>query len=379
MKEVLIDDVIGYDWWTDSGITAKSVQKQLEGIEAGEDIKVTINSPGGSVYEGIVIFNLLRDYAKSHAVSVRINCIAMSMAAYIALAPRTVDKNAKITASDNSVFMIHNPWGVMYGDYRDFKKTAEYFEKLSALYGSVCASVSGKPEKEIREAMDNETFYVGKEISDSGYANDFETIAETENESAIDGISAHARDNIIINAKFASNKSMEKAHEARARDAAAYRGDIEKAVALFNSTPKTPAAKTTANKNINFVGGSMKPEELLAQNKTLYEAVFALGEKAGIEKEKARVNAHFLLGEKSDSLELAAKYIKAGVSSSDETAQVDYFAASMDNKNLAARKDDNPGDVNTGGGGGGADDAKLEAAFAAGFSGKDLRGKPWAE
>jgi ATP-dependent protease ClpP protease subunit len=123
MKEVLIDDVIGYDWWTDSGITAKSVQKQLKGIEAGEDIKVIIDSPGGSVYDGIVIFNLLRDYAKSHPVSVRINCIAMSMAAYIALAPRTVDKNAKITASDNSVFMIHNPWGIAYGDYRDFKKT----------------------------------------------------------------------------------------------------------------------------------------------------------------------------------------------------------------------------------------------------------------
>jgi ATP-dependent protease ClpP protease subunit len=376
MKEVFIDGDIGYSFWDGSGVTAQSVQKQLEGIEAGEDIKVIINSPGGSVYEGIVIFNLLRDYAKSHAVSVHINCIAMSMAAYIALAPRTVDKNAKITASDNSVFMIHNPWGLTVGDYRDFKKTAEYFEKLSALYGSVCASVSGKSEKEIREAMDNETFYVGKEISDSGYANDFETIAETEN--AIDGISAHARDNIIINAKFASNKSMEKAHEARAKDAAAYRGDIEKAVALFNSTPKEPAAKPTANKHLNFVGGSLKPEDLLAQDKTLYEAVFALGEKAGIEKEKARVNAHFLLGEKSGSLELAAKYIKAGVSSSDETAQADYFAASMDNKNLAARKDDNPGDVNTSGGDSGADDAKLKAAFDAGFSGKDTGGKPWA-
>ena len=91
------------------------------------------------------------------------------------------------------------------------------------------------------------------------------------------------------------------------------------------------------------------------------------------------MNAHFLLGEKSGSLALAAKYIKAGVSSSDETAQADYFAASMDNKHLSARNEDNPGDVQTGGGDSGSDDAKLEAAFSAGFSGKDLGGKPWAE
>ena len=72
------------------------------------------------------------------------------------------------------------------------------------------------------------------------------------------------------------------------------------------------------------------PEELLAQNKELYDAVFALGEKAGIEKERARVNAHLLLGEKSESLALAAKHIKAGVSTSDETVQAEYFAARLD-------------------------------------------------
>jgi ATP-dependent protease ClpP protease subunit len=105
MKEVLIDDYIGYDWLTDSGVTAKSVQKQLEGLEAGEEIKITVNSPGGSVYEGIVIFNLIRDYAKTNPVAVCINCMAMSMSAYIALAARTVNANAKVSVSDNSVII----------------------------------------------------------------------------------------------------------------------------------------------------------------------------------------------------------------------------------------------------------------------------------
>ncbi|MDR2068384.1 MAG: hypothetical protein LBP71_00770 [Spirochaetaceae bacterium] len=42
----------------------------------------------------------------------RINAIAMSMASYIALAARTVNRASKITVCDNSVVMIHNPWGI---------------------------------------------------------------------------------------------------------------------------------------------------------------------------------------------------------------------------------------------------------------------------
>jgi ATP-dependent protease ClpP protease subunit len=105
MKKIVIDGEIGYDWWADSGVTAKSVQKQLEGLVDGEDIEIEINSPGGSVYEGAVIFNLIRDTAQAHQVSVRINCLALSIASYIALAARTVDGDSKITASDNSIIL----------------------------------------------------------------------------------------------------------------------------------------------------------------------------------------------------------------------------------------------------------------------------------
>jgi ATP-dependent protease ClpP protease subunit len=178
MKELLIDGDIGYSFWDDSGVTVKSVAKQLEGLEDGEDIKITVNSPGGSVYEGIVIFNLIRDYAKTHPVAVRINCMAMSMASYIALAARTVDKNAVITVSDNSVVMIHNPLIHTWGDYRQLKKDADYLEKLAAVYAAVHAAVSGKSENDIRAAMDDETYYVGKEIQDAGFANDFEVLSE---------------------------------------------------------------------------------------------------------------------------------------------------------------------------------------------------------
>jgi ATP-dependent protease ClpP protease subunit len=390
MKEVLIDGDIGYSYWDDSGVTAKSVKEQLSGLEEGEDVNIIINSPGGSVYEGIVIFNLIRDCAKTHPVAVRVNCLAASMASYIALAARTVNKSAVVSVSENSIFMIHNPWSFAWGDYRELKREADYLEKLAVVYGSVHAAVSGKTEKEIRAAMDNETFYVGKEIEEAGFANAYEVISQ-QDETAPGGESASARDTLIINAKIAYDKTKEKAREAKIKNPAEYNSDLEKAVALFIA-PKQPAAqgaKPGEKITVNLGGGSMNtPEELLAQNKELYNAVFALGEKAGLEKERARVNAHLMLGEKTGALAIAAKYIKSGVSTNDETAQAEYYAAKLDAVRLGDRNADNVGDLHTEEGagtgaapgtGGGADDAKLLAAFEAGYAGKDLGGKSWTE
>jgi ATP-dependent protease ClpP protease subunit len=375
MKQVSIEGDIGYDWWTESGVTAKTVKEQLAGLLDGEEIQVNINSAGGSVYEGVVIFNLLRDHAKTHPVSVRINCMALSMASYIALAARTVDRNSVITVSDNSIVMIHNPWMYTWGDYRDLQKEALYLEKLAAMYGSVHAAVSGQSEKDIRKAMDDETYYIGKEIVDAGFANNFDAIVEEAGGGAI-----NARDNLIINAKFAVNKTMENARAAEKKDGSAYRSELEKAVALYQGY-KPPAAASAGGVITNKTpgGGSMKPEELLAQDKACYDAVFALGEKAALEKERARVNAHIMLGKEAGSLETAAKYIEEGKSSMDEAVRAEYLALSMKNNRIAARNADDVGDINTSQGGEDVDAKAISHAFALGVQGKTMEGKSWAE
>jgi ATP-dependent protease ClpP protease subunit len=373
MKTVTIDDVIGYDWWTGSGITSDVVKKQLDGLLDGEDIQVDINSPGGSVYEGAVIFNLLRDHAKTHNVSVRVNSIAMSAASYIALAARTVNKNAIINVSDNSVFMIHNPWTYSVGDYRVLAKDSEYVEKLAAMFGLVYSVVSGQTEKSIRKTMDDETYFVGKEIVDAGFANDFDTIAGDGSASAsASGIAANTRDNLIINAKFAANKAIERTRAAMEKDSKAYRGDLEKAVAFYQIKP--PTAASAGGEITTSGGGIMKPEELLAQHKACYDAVFALGEKAALDKERARVSAHIMLGKEAGSLETAVKYIESGESSMDEKIRAEYLALSMKKNRLDARNADEPGDINTGTESE-ADAKSIAEAFRAGAQGKTIGGK----
>jgi ATP-dependent protease ClpP protease subunit len=376
MKEILIDGEIGYDWWADSGNTGKTVAAQLEGLAPGEEVHVTVNSPGGSVYEGAVIFNLLRDTAKTHPVSVRVNSIAMSMGSYIVLAARTVDKNMKVTVCDNSVVMIHNPWTYTWGDYRDLKKEAEYLEKLAAMYGSVHSFVSGKPDSEIRQAMDGETFYVGKEIFDAGFANDYEAVAPDPDADGT-GAAGAGRDGRIIGAKLRFDKAMQKAREAQNKKEA--KNDLLKAAAVFQPAGKTNDAESAAGGAIppslkNTAGGKMKGEELLAQDKSCYDEVYAKGAAEALEKERARVAAHIKMGETVGNLKAACKFIKEGKSFLDEAVHAEYMALSIDKNRYDARLADNQEGLGFAGESGGGDGEKIAAAFKAGLSGKSLGG-----
>jgi hypothetical protein len=123
----------------------------------------------------------------------------------------------------------------------------------------------------------------------------------------------------------------------------------------------------------------MSPEELLAKDKACYEAVFALGGTAALEKERARVSAHIMLGKEAGSLETAAKYIEEGKSSMDEAVRAEYLALSMKNNRIAAREADDVGDVDTSQGGEAADAKALSHAFFLGVQGKTMEGKSWAE
>src|SRR5688572_23106925 len=59
---ISILDVIGYDWWTGTGVTASRISAALRSIGASKPVTVYINSPGGDLFEGLAIQNLLREH-----------------------------------------------------------------------------------------------------------------------------------------------------------------------------------------------------------------------------------------------------------------------------------------------------------------------------
>jgi len=384
MIQVLIDDEISPYW----GIAERDIAKTLKDAKPGEEIEISINSPGGDVCEGVAIFNLIRDYAKSHPVSVKITGLAASMASYIAIAPRTVNKDSKVTVSENSMYFIHNPWNVMAGDYRAMAKEAEILERLAGMVSSTYSFVSGKADSEIRSMMDDNTWFIGNDIMTDGFANNFEQINKPENDDTQnDSAQTIDRNTLIVNAKLAIDKTREKLRGQA-------RNDLDKAVALlandsfykgFLSVPLQtgmPAGsvmeklkKTESKDKSETEGGVMNKEELKAKHPELYAAMFEEGREEGTKKERERAEAHLKLGEEAGAFKVAAQFIREGKSIMEDKVQAEYMSARMNMTALHARNGDDPPPLGTAGAGGAHEDAALEEAWKNGLAGKDAKGR----
>lgn len=153
-------DTIGEDWWTGGGVTAKKVASQLRAI-AGP-VEVQINSPGGDMFEGIAIYNVLREHP--HDVTVKVMGMAASAASIIAMAGDTVEIGAA------SFLMIHNCWVLAMGNRHDMRETAEFLEPFDAAMVDVYAARSGQKVEDIAKWMDAETFMSGSQAIERGFA-----------------------------------------------------------------------------------------------------------------------------------------------------------------------------------------------------------------
>jgi len=154
---ILIDDDIS-PWY---GISADSIDRKLK--SASGDITVEISSDGGDVFEGVRIFNLLKNYTKGEITTV-IMSQAISISSYIFLA----GKNRIVY--DNSTYMIHNASKGAWGDYRVMSKNSELLRSVTDIAMREYAKVSGRDSSEIEKELDDETWFFGKEILDKGFA-----------------------------------------------------------------------------------------------------------------------------------------------------------------------------------------------------------------
>jgi len=154
-------DVIGEDFWTGGGITAKRVASQLRAI-GDRPVEVQINSPGGDMFEGIAIYNVLREHPQD--ITVKVMGMAASAASIIAMAGDTVEIGAA------SFLMIHNCWVLAMGNRHDMRETAEFLEPFDAAMVDVYAARSGESAEDIAKWMDAETFMSGSQAIERGFA-----------------------------------------------------------------------------------------------------------------------------------------------------------------------------------------------------------------
>ncbi|WP_320043191.1 ClpP-like prohead protease/major capsid protein fusion protein [uncultured Desulfobacter sp.] len=167
--DVHLFDVIGWPF-----IEAQDLLYRIP--KGAATINVYLNTPGGDVFEGMAIYNMLCDHKAT--VNVIVTGLAASSGSLIAMAGDT------IKMSKASFMMIHNPWSMMSGDADDFRKEADLLDQIGDVFATAYAEKTGIGKSQVRDLMKEETWYTPEEAVAAGFANDITGEVPAEDPSA---------------------------------------------------------------------------------------------------------------------------------------------------------------------------------------------------
>jgi ATP-dependent Clp protease protease subunit len=155
--EIAIYDEIGA-----GGISARDFHEKLKALGAVNSIRLSINSPGGSVFDGLAIHNMLARHAAR--VVVTIDGVAASMASAVAMS------GDEIVMPKNSMLMLHNPTGVALGDADTMGEMADALRRMGQSLIGIYAARSKQPHEKIQSMMNATTWLNADEAVALGFA-----------------------------------------------------------------------------------------------------------------------------------------------------------------------------------------------------------------
>ena len=161
-KEDQTADIYIYDEIGGWGISARRFTEDLLSLGNLSHINLHIHSPGGEVFDGIAIYNQLKNH--SATITVYIDGLAASMASVIAMVGDTV------IMPKNAMMMIHKPWGVSWGDANDMREYADLLDKLENVLIPAYVAKTRKTTEEITAMLEQETWLDGDECVEHGFA-----------------------------------------------------------------------------------------------------------------------------------------------------------------------------------------------------------------
>lgn len=142
------------------GVTASDFRHTLNQIDG--DIRLRINSPGGDVFDGIAIYNDLVDHPGK--IQVEIPGLAASAASIIAMAGDSIE------IAESAFLMIHNAWGLAIGNRHDMASLADLLASIDKSLAGIYVARTGIGIRAITQMMDDETWLVGKDAVEQGFA-----------------------------------------------------------------------------------------------------------------------------------------------------------------------------------------------------------------
>lgn len=158
--EIYIYEDVGAGFF--GGVTAKEFARQLKAAGKVRSLDIRINSGGGDVFDGLAIYNLLREHEA--AKTVHVDGLAASIASVIAMA------GDEIRIADSGFLMVHNAWGVMMGDAEEARKFAALLDQTTSAIADVYVARTGRPLEKVLELMAAETWMGSEQAVELGFA-----------------------------------------------------------------------------------------------------------------------------------------------------------------------------------------------------------------
>ena len=134
----------------------------LESTNPNRDIQIYVNSPGGSVYAGLAIYDTMQ-YISSDVAT-----ICTGMAASMGAVLMTAGEKGKRTALPHSRIMIHQPLGGAQGQASDIEITYKEISKLKKELYDILAHHSGQPYDRIEKDSDRDYWMTAEEAKEYG-------------------------------------------------------------------------------------------------------------------------------------------------------------------------------------------------------------------
>ncbi|MGM2833336.1 head maturation protease, ClpP-related [Bacillus cereus group sp. Bce025] len=168
VSELTIYGDIGESWWWDS-TSATDVDNALK--EAGSNnLIIHLNSPGGSAFDGIAIYNRLKSHKGK--VTIHVDGWACSAASIIAMAADELIMGA------GSMLMIHEASTIVWGSKTLMRKEADMLEKLEDGIIDIYMTRANIEREEVRNMVNEETWFSANESVEIGFATSTATTVE---------------------------------------------------------------------------------------------------------------------------------------------------------------------------------------------------------
>lgn len=204
----VIEDMV---FWGDE-VTPTYIKEELDKLKDVDSIMLYVNSPGGSVFAGVAIYNELKRFNKP--ITSYIDGVAASIASLIVLAAD------KVVMPFNAMMMIHNPWTCVCGDASELRDIAERLDKVTeSVLIETYRVKTGITKAKLKKMLDDETWLSAEEAVELGFAD----VLEEEQKIA----ACYAGDNIKFN-------------------------DVEVQLNRFKAFPKSKFTEHKPNKSISL-------------------------------------------------------------------------------------------------------------------------------